>query len=124
MTVDCCTPSYLDRDQHSGVADYACSAPSSNVLHHKAHMNGTSLPSSSLKRSVAAQTDVAELDSSRQGGGKEAVEQCNGQREEQVALSSGVSRDADADEPLLSPNEERFVMYPVRRVYAHSSNAL
>ncbi|KAK9918696.1 hypothetical protein WJX75_006075 [Coccomyxa subellipsoidea] len=71
-------------------------------------------PSSSLKRTTAPQRDVAELDLRRAGGGEEAVSQSV--YEEQVGLSSSpcLSRDADGHEPLLSPNEERFVMYPVR----------
>jgi hypothetical protein len=114
MTVDCCASTFLGPDLALDDSDYAGFAPSLGQSEHQMHLNGMSEPSSSLKRTTAPQRDVAELDLRRAGGGEEAVSQSV--YEEQVGLSSSpcLSRDADGHEPLLSPNEERFVMYPVR----------
>ncbi|CAL8470167.1 g9709 [Coccomyxa elongata] len=68
----------------------------------------------SLKADIAAYRDVADLDLRRADSSEEAANCPDTKVNDLSASISSMSEDAGEHEPLLAPNEERFVMYPVR----------
>ncbi len=115
MTVDFCGPNFLGRDLHSDVHHYPCSIPSLARSLDSVHLNGFVPRSPPLKLDVATPRDVAEHDSrSADVGEAEDGRPSGADIDVMSPSSSNSSRNEESDEPLLSPNGERFVMYPVR----------
>ena len=112
MTVDFYTPTFLGHDLHSDVHRNRCTIPSLARSLDTVCLNGLMSSSAPLKLDVGAQGDVA--DSSSADGSEQAERHPSAEMEAMSSSSSGVSNDEHTDEPLLSPNEERFVMYPIR----------
>ena len=114
MTVECYSPTFLGHDLHTAVQHYPCTVPSLSRSLDAVHLNGMATRPVSLKAHIAAHRDVADLDSSRASSSEEAANCPGPQANDSSASSQSMSEDAGEHEPLLSPNEERFVMYPVR----------
>lgn len=114
MTVECYSPGFLGHDLHTAVQHYPCTIPSLARSLDSVHLNGMATRPVSLKADIAAHRDVADLDLRRADSSEEAANCPDTKVNGSLASSSSVSEDAGELEPLLSPNEERFVMYPVR----------
>ena len=118
MTVDFYAPTFLGHDLHSDAHRYPCNIPSLARSLDSVSLNGFMASTAPLKLDVNAQRDVAEQESSSADGSEAAVRYPGPDIEVMSHSSSGGSKDEQTHEPLLSPNEERFVMYPIRWVLA------
>lgn len=113
MTVDCVGPTFLGRDLQSDLNRHPCSVSSLARSLDSIHLNGI-MASPSFMKNEAAHRDVAGLDARNAGLEEKAAASSVTSEEESLASFSGSHAATDNNEPLLSPNEERFVMYPVR----------